>query len=120
MNRHTATLLSLLFTVISFASFAFACPFSAEEKCSVGKESCGSKDHLDVSEAEIKLLGKDTFHANIAMIEKALKERGVNLPEQGFVTSDFRSALISFQESAGLKSTGEINQETLDKLGVKF
>ncbi len=92
---------------------AAACPLHAEN-------SEQSEDYLEASEQEVEILGKKTFHANIAMIEKALKEKGVSLPENGYITSDFRKALIAFQESAGLPAKGEINQETLDKLGVKF
>lgn len=120
MNKFHFNFLALALLMTCSSVHAQSCPFSSEEKCTVGKDSCGSKDYVDVSDAEVALLGKQTFHANIAMIEKALKERGVKLPERGTITSDFRSALISFQESVGLPATGEVNQSTLDKLGVKF
>lgn len=113
---------SILSLAISFSiiTSAYACPLSNSKDCAAGHASCQSTDYLGASDAELAILGKDTFHANIAMIEKALKERGVNLPEKGFITSEFRSALIAFQESVGLPSNGEINQQTLDKLDVKF
>jgi hypothetical protein len=114
------TLSITLVILLAFVSTTYACPFSDSKDCSVGQASCGANDYLGVSDAELAILGKDTFHANIAMIEQALKERGVSLPEKGFVTSEFRSALIAFQESVGIPSNGEINHLTLDKLGVKF
>jgi hypothetical protein len=88
--------------------------------CSGNPVVDASKDYLSASEQEIALLGKQTFHAHIALVEKALQERGVSLPQNGYITSEFRSALIAFQESVGLEAKGEINQATLDKLGVKF
>ena len=120
MNRIAKTLIFINLILIATSAYAQFCPFSSDGECSAGRASCGSKDYLDVSEAEMALLGKETFHANIAMIEKGLRERGANLPEKGMITSEFRSALIAFQESVGLPSNGEINQATLDKLGVKF
>lgn len=117
--KYTLTALTI-FLSISTLALAESCPHSESKTCSVGQADCASKDYLGASESELAILGKQSFHANIAMIEKALKERGVNLPEKGFITSEFRSALIAFQESVGIASTGEINQPTLDKLGVKF
>lgn len=111
---------SFLLLALTLPVLAQSCPYSTDEECVPGQTHCAANDYLGVSEAELAILGKESYHANIAMIEKALKERGVKLPERGMVTSEFRSALIAFQESAGLPSTGEINQPTLDKLGVKL
>lgn len=116
MRNKTKIALIFLIQIFCLAPFVFADDLS----CPHSKESEGAKDYLEATDSEIKLLGKESFHANIALVEKALKERGVSLPENGFITSDLRKALIAFQESAGLAAKGEINQETLDKLGVKF
>lgn len=99
-----------------------ACPISSNNKaCGTPQENIiSSSDYVEASQEEIAILGRESFHANIAMIEKALKERGVNTPEKGFITSELRAALIAFQESVSLPVNGQINAATLEKLGVKF
>lgn len=65
---------------------------------------------------------KPIFRATADQINQAqaiLKQRGFYNGEQtGKLTDDTRTGLRKYQEAEGLKVTGTLNKETLDKMGI--
>lgn len=55
----------------------------------------------------------------ITQAQKMLKEKGMYAGDaSGTMTDDFRTALKKYQETNGLKATGTMSRETVEKMGI--
>jgi len=93
----------------AFLIFGLALPaWAAEEKARPEKEV----------KAEKKVPAKAA--EDVKKLQEALKAKGHDPgPVDGIVGPKTRAALKAFQEASGLKATGQLDDQTAEKLGVE-
>lgn len=57
--------------------------------------------------------------AVVTAVQRALNQRGYNLPEDGLANTDTRNALVAYQSNTGLNPSGAIDAATLAALNVQ-
>jgi peptidoglycan hydrolase-like protein with peptidoglycan-binding domain len=95
---------------------AFAVMAQEEEPASP-REPAAQTQTQEEAQPAVKRHHRKPSH-KVMEVQEALNKHGANLKVDGYMGKETRVALKAFQKENGLKATGRLNRETMEKLGI--